>query len=44
MGHTLSLQERAHVLRLVLTHLQKVVNKGSLDPDTQRHTWRGVGH
>ena len=31
-GHTLSLQERARVLRLALTHLQKLVNKGSLHP------------
>ena len=31
-GHTLSLQERARVLRLVLTHLQKLVKKVSLHP------------
>ena len=32
MGHTLSLQERARVLRLALTHLQKLVKAGSLHP------------
>ena len=33
-GHPLSLQERARVLRLALTHLQKLVKKGSLHPAT----------